>query len=406
MNNFAFGTYRISDLNPQHIASLKYAISSGITMIDTSSNYLDGGAERAIALAMNDFSDDIRESIEIVSKCGYIQNSNLELHKKSPFLEVVEYSDDCYHSISKSFISYQLTESLKRLKMSKIGCYLLHNPEYYILDAIKKGIDRDEMLDEMYRRIYEAFVALEEEVIAGRIASYGISSNSFSLPRDAIEFLPYEDLITLAIDAAESLGNKKHHFTTIELPINLLERDGLNCAKWAKDNSLRVLASRPLNAMHNGAMFRLAEYNESRDYYTYLNELMNLSSNSKVLTPLYNLLEELDESKHKFGWVGDYDSFLFMQILPHIQRVLEKLDDENRESILNFIDIFFQEYRKMVAYECSKTTKKLLKELIKDSTKSLQEIAIEFLLKESNVDVILVGMRKATYVDEIVAIKA
>jgi aryl-alcohol dehydrogenase-like predicted oxidoreductase len=158
--------------------------------------------------------------------------------------------------------------------------------------------------------------------------------------------------------------------------------------------------------MYNGAMFRLAEYSESRDYYKYLNELMNISSNSDILKPLYNLLEELDESKHKFGWIGDYDSFLFMQILPHIQRVLEKLDDENRESILSFIDIFLQEYRKMVAYESSKTTKILLKEILKDTTKSIQEIAIEFLLKESSIDVVLVGMRKATYVDEIVAIRA
>ena len=63
MSNFAFGTYRISDLNPQHIEALKEAISSGIKMIDTSSNYMDGGAERAIALAMRSFDKRLERAL-------------------------------------------------------------------------------------------------------------------------------------------------------------------------------------------------------------------------------------------------------------------------------------------------------------------------------------------------------
>ena len=77
MSNFAFGTYRISEHNPQHIEALRYAIESGITMIDTSTNYMDGGAERAIALAFREFDDDKRDDVEIVSKFGYIQNFNV-----------------------------------------------------------------------------------------------------------------------------------------------------------------------------------------------------------------------------------------------------------------------------------------------------------------------------------------
>jgi len=84
MSNFAFGTYRISDYNPLHIEALREAIDAGITMIDTSSNYMDGGAERAIALAFRDFNDEIRKSVEIVSKFGYIQNSNMASHKRKP----------------------------------------------------------------------------------------------------------------------------------------------------------------------------------------------------------------------------------------------------------------------------------------------------------------------------------
>ncbi|WP_455756936.1 aldo/keto reductase [Sulfurimonas sp.] len=403
MSNFAFGTYRISEHNPQHISALKEAIKSGVKMIDTSSNYMDGGAERAIALALQEFDEDIRDEIEIVSKFGYIQNTTLNRHKETPFEEVVEYSQDCFHSISQSFQEDQLTKSLERLQLSKLDCYLIHNPEYYFLDAINRGIDKDDRLDEMYKRLYDAFMGLELEVQNGRIKSYGISSNSFSLPQTSEEFLPYEDLLTLADDAAQEIGNETHSFTTIELPLNILEREGLKCASWARENGLRVLANRPLNAQHENLMFRLADYDESIEYYNHFNELMEVCDNN-TLRPMYNLLEQLDDNKHKFGWIGDYDAFLYAQIIPHIRTSLEVVDEQNRETMYNFIDMFLTEYRKMVAYECSKNTRITLKEIFKECHTSMQECALRFLLQRENVDYILVGMRKPSYVNEIVSL--
>lgn len=403
MSNFAFGTYRISDLNPQHIEALKEAIDSGITMIDTSSNYMDGGAERAIALAFHEYEDK-KDKVEIVSKYGYIQGSNMQLHKQSPFDDVVEYNEDCFHCISKSFMHSQLTLTLARLERQMLDCYLIHNPEYYILDAIKKSMDKDDMLDEMYRRIENAFVGLEEEVKLGRIKSYGISSNSFSVSEMSNEFLPYEDLITLANNASEIVGNNKHSFTTIQLPINMLETEGLKCASWAKENGLRVLVNRPLNAQKDGITFRLAEYEESAEYYHHYNELMNICDND-ALRPLYNLLEQLDNSKHKFSWIGDYDLFLYSQIIPHFKKTLEGVDEKNIDNMFNYIDLYLQEYRKMVLYESSKTTKLQLKSYFDDCILSMQECALRFLTSRDNIDYILVGMRKPTYVYEILSYK-
>lgn len=408
MSNFAFGTYRISDINPQHIEALKEAIESGIGMIDTSSNYMDGGAERAIAAAFREFDEDKKDEVEIVSKFGYLQGTNLLNYKEDPSIiqnedEIVKYSEECYHSIAKSFMYEQLSASLERLEMQRIDCYLVHNPEYYLLDAINRGIDKDERLDEMYRRLQEAFIGLEEEVKGGRILSYGISSNSFSLPHTSEEFLPYEDLPTLAYNAAMIVGNRTHSFTTIELPINILERDGLKCASWAKENGLRVLANRPLNAKYNEMMYRLADYDESKDYYTYFNELMEVCDN-EALRPLYNLLEQLDATKHKFGWIGDYDVFLFTQIIPHLKKVLQKTEEESSQTLVDFIDLFLGEYRKMVAYECSKRTRVELKEFFKECSTTMQECALKFLINSENVDYILVGMRKPSYVHEILSL--
>jgi len=403
MSNFAFGTYRISDLNALHIEALKEAIDSGITMIDTSSNYMDGGAERAIALAFREYEDNI-SSIEIVSKYGYIQGSKLENIKKNPINELVKFSEECYHCISTSFLEEELSESLKRLERDSIDCYLIHNPEYYLLDAISKDLDKNNRLDEMYKRIENAFVGLENEIKKGRIKSYGISSNSFSKANSSEEFLPYEDLITLAERASLRVGNKKHSFTTIELPINILETEGLKCASWAKENGLRVLANRPLNAKYDNKMYRLCDYDESHEYYHHLNELLQVCDND-TLRPLFNLLEQLDESKHKFAWIGYYDSFLYTQIIPHMSKTLEVIDEKNRDTMFNFIDLFLKEYRKMILFECSRNTKSQLKDFFSDSDISLQAYALKYLLKSDVIDYILVGMRKPSYVNEVFSLK-
>lgn len=405
MSNFAFGTYRITEQNPLHIQAIRDALNAGVTLIDTSSNYMDGSAERAIALALQGVDAQKREQVEIVSKFGYIQGTNLLKHREEPFEDVVEFSQTCCHSISRSFMESQLLETLLRLEMKSLDCYLIHNPEYFIYEAIKNEQPRDEMLDTMFERIYDAFVALESQVQKGTIKSYGISSNSFSKPSTHPEFLPYEDLVTLAQKAAQYVGSISHNFSTIELPINILEQEGLKCAAWAKRNGLRVLANRPLNAVQDELMYRLAEYEESAEYYHHLNELLEISDN-ETLRALCNLVEQLDTNKHKYGWIGDYDSFLYGQILPHIKKTLENVDETLLDTLLMYIENFLDEYRKMVLYECSKNTRTMLKESFEGCKESLQACALRFLLQNKNIDYILVGMRKPRYVEEVMALKA
>jgi len=371
MSNFAFGTYKVSDYNPQHIQALKDAIKSGISMIVTSSNYIDGSSEKAVALALNGFEDSVVESVEVVSKYRLTQN-----------------------------LDEQLKLSLERLQKNSIDCYLIENPEVLLIEAVENGISKDDRLDAMNAKLFDAFLELELAVKDGKIFSYGISSDAFSTKHSSDYFLPYEDILTLAQDAADEIKNTKHSLTTIELPINMLELEGLKCASWAKENNLRVLANRPLNAQYENMMYRLADYDEPREYYHHLNELLEITDNES-LRPLYNLIEELDESKHKFGWIGDYDSFLYSQMIPHIKTSLEVLDEKNMQTMLNFIDLFLQEYRKMVSYECSQNTHRKLKELFYGCYDSMQECALEFLNSKEQIDYIVVGMRKPSYVAEI-----
>jgi len=407
MSTFAFGTYRISDENLLHIEALKEAIEAGIPLIDTATNYSDGGAERAIAKVMAQIEDPIRDKLKIVSKYGYIQGSRLQEHLKTPLVaskDVVTFSPTCYHSISSEFMQKELTQTLKRLQLNSIESYLIHNPEYYLYDAIANKIEPETMLKEMFERIYEAFVGLEKEVAEGRIKSYGISSNSFAKPEDAADFLPYQSLLELAQKAADTLGHKKHSFTTLQLPINIIEQEGLACAKWAKEAGLTVLSNRPLNATKDGLMYRLAEYEEPRYYFHTLNELLEICE-AKELKPLYNLVEQMDMNRHKFGFIGDYDTFLLSEIVPHIKEAIEKIDPAVRDTLLEYIERFLNAYREMVAYESAKLTKTALKEHFRDCDKKMQICALKFLLQQDVIDYIIVGMRKPSYVQEILALK-
>jgi len=398
-----FGTYRISDQNPEHLQAIKTAVEEGVDLFDTSTNYMDGAAERAIALAFQPLPTKEIEHIEIVSKYGYIQGSTLKRIQEGEFFpEIVKYAEHIYHCISPEFLKDQLTQSLERLNMDSLGCYLIHNPEYFILDAMNHDLDRNETLDRMFERIEKAFVALEMEVQNGRIRSYGISSNSFAKAGNDPEFLPYEDLVTIAKRAAKEVGSSQHHFSTVQLPINLLEMEGLKCAAWAKANGLRVLANRPFNAEANNLMFRLASYDEPHDYYHHLNEVLEMTDDDS-LKSVHNMIAQLDDVKHRFGFVGEYEQFLYTQVIPHLQNALQEIDPGAAELLAESLDLFLQEYAKMVAFECTKMTKVQLKEKLEGCDKPLQECALDFLQAQKEIDYILVGMRKPSYVMQVMS---
>ncbi len=405
LHKIGFGTYRITYKNREHIDSLIFALQSGVRLIDTSSNYMNGESELAVAIALHEVDESIASEVEIISKFGYMQGDELAQYKiNKGYNHTVEYDNSCYHNISAEFMRDQLTKSLSRLHVQEIDCYMIHNPEYFMLDLLnhtkKDDFDKDYMQDEMMQRVFDVFIALEEEVIKGRIKSYGISSNSFSKHPTSLDFMEYESLIDLAREAALKHGKDKHSFTTIELPINLLETDGLGCAAWAKENNLRVLANRPLSAHDDKAMYRLATYDEPTEYYGNLNMFLDVCD-GEILAPIKNMASELDGVKHKFDYIGDFDPFYIAQILPLIRSALSKLDEDAAKSFAQSFDLFISSYKKMVAYECSVKTKVALKEQLSGCSSTIQSCALNFLHNIDDIDYILVGLRKPSYVADV-----
>lgn len=318
-----FGGYRIDYRVKEHFDSLEYAISSGINLIDTSSNYSDGGSEILIG---NVLSEMVKEGklnqgeIVLVTKGGYIQGKNLERVKQkeadgNPYKEVIEYSDTLWHCIHPDFISDQITDSLEKMKLETIDVYLLHNPEYFLDSPASKELSLDELRHEYYRRIKNAFERLENEVNEGKISCYGVSSNSFVYSEEDQTFTSLE----LCLNAADEI-KPDNHFYVIELPFNLFEKGALTnknqngstvtLLELASKYNLGVLVNRPLNAIKNKMLNRIADF-ETKPEYLKLEQ-------AQIITEI-NLLESMEED-----FLKEY-----LEVL--------KLSEQNNEAVNYFL---------------------------------------------------------------------
>lgn len=253
-----FGGYRIHDSQPVHREALRLALQSGCNLVDTSSNYTDGGSEILIGQTVKEF---VRDSIVVVTKAGYIQGENKKIAEQKEeegeaFPEIVKLGDDLWHCIHPRFLEDQITRSLKRLQLDRIDIFLLHNPEYFL------KISNDH--SEYYRRIEQAFRHLEQEVERGRISWYGISSNTFPGPKTASDYTSLETVLEVAETIRED-----HHFAVIQFPFNLFEsgaateenNSGRTLLEFAQEKNIGTLINRPLNAFAGGQTpIRLANF--------------------------------------------------------------------------------------------------------------------------------------------------
>ena len=279
VSRLGFGCYRVDDATPEHRAALVAALASGCNLIDTSTNYMDGGSERLVGRVLKEAGRNgrvPREAVVVVSKIGYVQGENMRLATERekagfPFPEMVKVEEWCWHCIHPEFLKDQLARSLDRLGLATLDVCLLHNPEYFFTDAKKhgRGRDLDVLRAEFYRRVQESFAFFEEAVKRGAIGCYGVSSNSLVAAADD----PEATSLTYFLKAAEEAGGKEHHFRVVQMPMNLFESGGallintgperrLTPLEAATGAGLAVLINRPLNAIVGKRLVRLAGVQE------------------------------------------------------------------------------------------------------------------------------------------------
>lgn len=284
-----FGGYRIDSQGETHRAALRQALRRGVNLIDTSSNYTDGESESLIGEMLGEDSAEPsqdaprdatqRSRIILVSKVGYVQGRNMKLAEEAieqgrPYPEMVEYQPSCWHCIHPRFIADQLERSLARLRATTLDAYLLHNPEYFFSDWVKRNgqDDMDAAREEFYRRVGQAFRFLEQCMMDGKIQWYGVSCNSFGHAANHPEFVSLEKLIELGAEAAAEARGKAaaSGFAVVQCPLNLYEsgpcltenqREGASTfLQVAAAENLGVLINRPLNAIRAGGLTRLADF--------------------------------------------------------------------------------------------------------------------------------------------------
>jgi aryl-alcohol dehydrogenase-like predicted oxidoreductase len=442
-----FGGYRISSGVNFHEKALAAAIRSGINLIDTSANYADGGSETLVGQVLENLTAGgqvKREEIIVISKVGYLQGQNFAVSKErkdkgQPFQDLVEYGEGLEHCIHPEFIEDQLSRSLARLNLESLDGYLLHNPEYYLGWAQKNGMPLQVARDEYYRRIRAAFEYLEKEVEKGRIRFYGISSNTFPAAAGNPEFTCLET----AWGIAEAIASD-HHFSLVQMPFNPLEpgavleanQPGSNSAlAFAAQKGLGVLINRPLNAFANGRLLRRAdlpstERMETNEVIAKIRQLQKSETRFwRKILPQLDIPQALkvrvkqqndvgDNLKHYWKNFGSYENFRQAHkgvFRPRVQGVLDFLApygqaNEELASWMADHPICLEEALNAVG---SIYVEKAVRDLNRvryavnnadpawEKQGTLSQKAIRTLRSTAGVSVVLVGMRRVAYVEDV-----
>lgn len=392
-----FGGYRIHDRIPEHREALKLALTSGCNLIDTSPSYNNGASELLVGQVLSELfqtKERTREQVIVVTQIGTIQDDTLAIAQRriaegSPYPEVVETSEDCWHCISPEFLADEISRSLHRLGLQKIDVLLLqagnNHPEYY-------------------RRIRKAFVYLETQVMEGRIGFYGISSNTCT-PE-------LETTLKTTLKIAQTI-QKDHHYAVIQFPLNLLESSAVKTIlKIAQSEGFATLIQRPLNALSHQRLVRLADISgktveqatQSLQYA--LNETMKLEAEYPGKIPFRQFAwgHLIHHHFNTLAHLETWKSVLENQARPSLRYLEQDHDQKWVTHYLTSMEGLFTamtEYVQSIARSDSLKMKERLREAVPElaqTTFSSQVISVYRSIP--GISCILVGMRTPAYVKD------
>ncbi len=445
-----FGGYRITSGIDEHAAALTHALQSGINLIDTSANYADGGSEQLIGQVLHTAVTEghlEREQVVVVTKAGYLQGENLARSREraaagTPWPDLIDIAPGVQHCIHPAFLSDQIARSLRRLRLATVDVLLLHNPEYALGRLAQNGVAPDAARREFMRRLRLAFDFLEQQTAAGRIQCYGISANTFGAPADAADALPLSDLAAL----------RQTHpgFKLIQLPLNLFEPGavleqnatrpdgrGASALELAHALALDVLANRPLNAIHNGTLRRLADVPRPErtpggaEVSTAVDTLVAHESRLRadILPALaldersaQQLLEQLGVGLLLHGrWPGfgtyqNWHDVMAQFILPRVRGALRFLSnaENSPQELSTWVETYQQAlgdalalvddfYRAQGAAEAQVVAATAALADPDWWAPTLSQTAVRAVRSTAGVTAVLVGMRRSAYVDDVLA---
>ncbi|KAI9256194.1 NADP-dependent oxidoreductase domain-containing protein [Sporodiniella umbellata] len=241
VSRIGFGSYRMN--GSRHEEALSYALSKGVNIIDTASNFEQGQSEQRIGHTLAQAIDQgrvKRKELTIVTKSGYLSANELEGLNDTEYVKI---NDKSYHSMSPKVFEKQIERSLDRLQTDRIDIFMINSPERMLMAQNKYyGADR------LYKDLRMSFDYLDSLVRSGTLGGYGLCSNTLSFPHA-------EDHVSLQKVIAAC--TRQEHLLAIQVPFNLFEREAVvaempTVAELARQHDLYVMTNRPLLAIANG----------------------------------------------------------------------------------------------------------------------------------------------------------
>ncbi|RIK59516.1 MAG: hypothetical protein DCC63_07090 [Nitrospira sp.] len=462
VSRLGFGTYRTGQREAEHRDALIKALRGGCNLIDSSTNYMDGESERLVGSVLKELiraGEVMREEIIVVSKIGYVQGQNLVQAKTrekagAPYPEMVKVGDDIWHCIHPEFLADQLTHSLDRLGLATLDVCLLHNPEYFLSNATRLGAtgsqDLPSLRDQFYDRLERAFEYFEQEVQAGRLRAYGVSSNTSTAPPTDAESTSLTRMLEAAQAAAERIGATSHHFAVVQCPMNLYEsgaalvrNTGTEGFRTLLEEAMRqgtaVLVNRPLNAMPSprAGVVRLADvptppsqipFEEQQRRVAELEEAyrkalapaVEHSGQGMLPGDFFRWADELGRIREQVQGVEHWEQIEHQMVAPHVNQVLRALSEafsgpvaEQWESWRDrYIPELLTLLRSLHA-EASERSRRRAEVLhhqlnplfpVPRRRASLSQKALWVLTSTPGVTSVLNGMRTSAYVDDALAV--
>jgi uncharacterized protein YyaL (SSP411 family)/aryl-alcohol dehydrogenase-like predicted oxidoreductase len=441
VSTVGFGGYRVDEVTPEHAEALRQALLGGCNLVDTAANYTDGASERLVGQVLAGLvraGSVAREEVVVVSKIGYAQGRNLEIAAEReeagrPYPDVVKYADGLWHCVHPEFLADQLGRSLDRLGMEALDACLLHNPEYYLKDAHERSHGTlEKRRAEFDRRMTEAFAHLEREVAAGRLRCYGVSSNTVGGAPDE----PESTSLARLLDAARAAGGEGHHFRVLELPLNLLEGEGAAVAAQAAAAGLAVLANRPLNALTDDGMVRLADVTvpdapdlqaqarvvaeHEQEFRRTIASQLRTAEGSVPPEDLFRWAEDLQGIEGQVRGEEHWEQIESQRILPRLVQVLQVLDRSVtgplsrtwhawRAEYLPELHKLLEACRRLAAQRSRESSGRVAAAIdarlpAERRAESLSRKAIWVAASTPGVTSVLVGMRRPEYVTDALAV--
>lgn len=203
----------------KYAAATEKALGLGVNVIDSAINYRYQRSERNIGAGLKKAIDAgavKREEVVLCTKGGFIAGDwgppTREWFEGTFVKPEILKPDDIVagcHCMTPRYLKHEVDQSRANLGVETIDVYHVHNPETQMPEVGP---------DEYYRRLTEAFRALEECAAEGKIQVYGTATwHAYRVQAGTEAHVSLER----TVECARAAGGENHRFRAIQLPFNI-----------------------------------------------------------------------------------------------------------------------------------------------------------------------------------------